>query len=159
MVLGLCPLVSVFSSAAVILSWSFFVSIPFYNAYMMLWTEINYLYNQTTGDIFYGCFFFFFQIAVFILRSLLGEGMGCKMVSGVPAGCKAGSVTCFVGVSGWVHLNGGYRGSCRSSCILRFLWRAHLLKHLASQRLAYLTSFRRMTSAWPTPIQNKILNC
>lgn len=57
------PLASGFGFPVILSSHQtlFSVSIPsppFYNAYMMLWTEINYLYNQTVGGIF--CWFIFF---------------------------------------------------------------------------------------------------
>lgn len=69
----------------------------------MLWTEINYLYNQTGGGIFCG-FFSFFQISWFIFYASVEPGRGAQggigvlVGSGVWASMRSGS-TLMVGAA------------------------------------------------------------
>lgn len=51
----------------------------------MLWAEINYLYNQTSGGIFCG-FFFSFQISWSIFQASVEPGSGTQGDVGVLMG-------------------------------------------------------------------------
>lgn len=115
MVLGLCLLVCFHPYCCNSLSWSSrsLGSRFLLYAYMMLWTEINYLYNQTFGEIICG---WFFKLPLFISRPELRDGLqdGLCCLMGSRAGWIVSALLVYMSSSA---LGGGFRGSDAGACV------------------------------------------